>query len=193
MDYNNYTMHISGGELKGRKIPVKALLKGELRATSGKVRESIFNILGGSITGAVFVDLYSGTGAVGFEAMSRGARSVYFVEADRGRATAIEDLLEGCGCRRKAIVVKKKAADFINDSEAEGLVFDIVFMDPPYNSPEAQNVLPLLGGGRALADGAIVLAEHMSRVGLPGEAGSLLREKTYRYGDTSLTLYGKSP
>lgn len=165
---------------------------GVLRPTSSKVRESVFNILRESIEDAVFADLYAGTGAVGMEAMSRGARTVYFVEADGRRAGKIEETIEGCGCRAKAVVVKKMAVEFIRRAEEEGPSFDIVFLDPPYRSTEMETVLPLVGEGRALNEGALVVAEHLSKQELPDEVGVLRKKKTYKYGDTTLTLYRKA-
>jgi 16S rRNA (guanine(966)-N(2))-methyltransferase RsmD len=165
---------------------------GVLRPTSSKVRESVFNILRERVEDAVFVDLYAGTGAVGMEAMSRGARTVFFVEADRRRAGSIEETIEGCGCRAKAVVVKKKAEDFIRKAASEGGSFDIVFLDPPYYSTEMGTVLPLVGEGPLLNDGALVLAEHLSKRELPDEVGVLRKKKTYKYGDTTLTLYRKA-
>jgi 16S rRNA (guanine(966)-N(2))-methyltransferase RsmD len=190
-----FTVKVSGGALKGRKICRRAVGKasghGILRATSSKVRESIFNILGQRIKDAIFVDLYAGTGAVGTEAMSRGAESVYFVEADKKRAEGIEELLSGCGCRGRAIIVKSKAVDFINRAMVEGQSFDIVFLDPPYGSDELEKMLPLLGECTALAEDALVMAEHSSKVEPLDNLGSLSKSKTYKYGDTALTIYRK--
>jgi 16S rRNA (guanine(966)-N(2))-methyltransferase RsmD len=162
-----------------------------LRPTSSKTRESIFNILGDRIVDSVFVDLYAGTGAVGTEAMSRRADTVYFVEAEKRRAKGIEELLHGCGCRQRAIVVNLRAVDFLKNEESKGTLFDIVFLDPPYRSGEIEKMLPELGRGAVLSDDAVVMAEHASKTGLPDEAGVLEKKKTYRYGDTSLTLYGR--
>jgi 16S rRNA (guanine(966)-N(2))-methyltransferase RsmD len=184
---------VSAGALKGRKICRRAIgttsRHGVLRATSSKVRESIFNILGDRVKDSIFVDLYAGTGAVGTEAMSRGAEKVYFVEADKKRAEVIEDLLSGCGCRGRAVIVKSTAESFIKKKLAKKESFDIIFLDPPYGSDELENILPLLGKCDTLAENAIVMAEHSSKVGLPDEPGSLRKKKTYRYGDTALTLY----
>lgn len=166
--------------------------KEPLRPTASKVKESIFNILMGEVEGSVFVDLYAGTGAVGAEAMSRNASMVYFVEADRKRAERIEYLLSGCGCRARAAVVRSKAVDFLHQSAREGRVFDIVFIDPPYHTAEMDAVLPLMGEGDVLGEGAAVVAEHSSKKVLPDEAGCLVKKKSYRYGDTTLTLYRKA-
>jgi 16S rRNA (guanine(966)-N(2))-methyltransferase RsmD len=179
-------VRISAGKLKGRKVKVCSLGE-DLRPTSSKVRESLFNIIGPRIKGTVFVDLYAGTGAVGMEAMSREADTVYFVEADRKRSTLIEETLEGCGCRPKAFIVNMKAGKFIDKARAEGKKFDIVFLDPPYASGEVEPLLEALGEGGCLSEDALVVAEHPSKSELPDEAGVLRKRKTYRYGDTSLT------
>lgn len=173
--------------MKGRKVKVCAAGE-ELRPTSSKVRESLFNILGPRIKGAVFVDLYAGTGAIGIEAMSREAASVYFVEAEKKRASSIENTLKGCGCRPRAIIVSMKADAFIKKVASEGKKFDIIFLDPPYGSGEMEPILELLGKGEVLDSGAVVVAEHSSKAELPGAAGLLKRKKSYRYGDTTLTL-----
>jgi 16S rRNA (guanine966-N2)-methyltransferase len=166
--------------------------QGVLRPTSSKVRESVFNILRERIEDSVFVDLYAGTGAVGMEAMSKGAKTVFFVEADRKRAGRIEEMIEGCGCRAKAVIVKKKAADFVRRASQEGRAFNIVFLDPPYYSSEMEVVLPLLAEGPVLKEGALVIAEHLTKNPLPDEVGVLRKKKTYKYGDTTLTLYRRT-
>lgn len=178
---------------RGRALKL-TLKKGALglRPTLSKVRQALFNILAGRVTDSVFVDLYAGTGAIGMEAMSRGAKAVYFVEADKKLAAELRNLLEGCGCRPKATVLALDAAGFIKkygSGMENRLMADIVFLDPPYASGELEKVLPLLSAPGFLSDDAVVIAEHASRSALPGEAGLLRKKRTYRYGDTSLSLY----
>lgn len=189
-------MRISAGDLKGRKIGSKKSLglvtkHGVLRPTSSKVRESIFNILGGVIEGSVFVDLYAGTGAVGMEAMSRGAEKVFFVEADKKRAEQIEKTLGKCECSSRANVIRLKASDFIRQAQEDILRFDIIFLDPPYYSGELEDILSNLADARIVQDGGIVIAEHLSKKRLPEEIGTLRQKKAYKYGDTMLTLFRK--
>jgi 16S rRNA (guanine(966)-N(2))-methyltransferase RsmD len=180
--------------MKGKKVSARGLGKttkhGTLRATSSKVREALFNILANHIEGALFVDLYAGTGAVGMEAMSRGAGMVYFVEADRKRVSVIEKTLDGCGCRSRAVIRHARASDFI-DSYG-GAPWDIVFLDPPYQSDEIAGVLPLLGEGGKLGKGALVVVEHMKKQTLPVDVGVLEKVRSYKYGDTVLSLYRKT-
>ena len=189
-------MRISAGDLKGRKISSKKALDsvtrhGALRPTSAKVRESIFNIIGGIITESVFIDLYAGTGAVGIEAISRGAGKVFFVEADRKRAESIEKTLNDCGCSSRAEVMKGNVSDFIRRSLDERLKADIIFLDPPYYSEELEESLFLLADGEMLSEEGIVIAEHLSKKKLPAEIGRLRQKKAYKYGDTVLTLFRK--
>lgn len=193
-------MRIIAGDLKGRKISTKALPKrtrqlgvylinGVLRPTSSKVREAVFNILAGEVKDSVFIDLYAGTGAVGMEAMSRGAGIVYFVESDKKSASKIEELLMDCGCKARAEIIRKNAGSFIRSATIKA---DIIFLDPPYYSDELEAALNLLAEGSLLKEGAVVMAEHLySKKNLPVEAGVLMKKKTYRYGDTAITVYRK--
>ncbi|MBI4685013.1 MAG: 16S rRNA (guanine(966)-N(2))-methyltransferase RsmD [Nitrospirae bacterium] len=187
-------MRISGGDFKGRKISSKKALglvskHGILRPTSSKVRESIFNIIGGDIRDSIFVDLYAGTGAVGIEAMSRGARMVFFVETDRKRALLIEKTLSDCGCIPRARIINQKAYDFISRAKEDGLKFDIIFLDPSYYSAELEDALFLLSGGELLSEQGVVIAEHSFKTKLPDKIGALKQKKAYKYGDTMLTLF----
>lgn len=186
-------MRISGGIAKGRKVGLrKAFVKkgeaGELRPTSAKVRQAIFNILGDRIIDAIFLDLYAGTGAVGIEALSRGAEKVFFVDDNSLRISIIKELVEKFGFKDRAKVVKDRASNFIKKSES---VFDIIFVDPPYASGELDIILPLIDEGSILGDNGVVIAEHSSKKKLISEIGILRLIKTYKYGDTSLTLYRK--
>jgi 16S rRNA (guanine966-N2)-methyltransferase len=196
-------MRISGGIAKGRKIGVKKAFAqkgeaGELRPTSAKVRQAIFNIIGDRIIDSVFLDLYAGTGAVGIEALSRGAKKTVFVDDNSLRISIIKKLLEKFGLKDMARVVKDRASNFIKKTES---VFDIIFVDPPYASGELDMVLPLIDEKGILGDNGIVIAEHPSKKTPPFTSpldkggirgvGSLRLIKTYKYGDTSLSLYKK--
>lgn len=186
-------MRISGGTVKGRKIPYKkaSFIKGEesLRPTSSKVREAIFDILRERISGATFVDLYAGTGSVGLEALSRGAKGVVFVESNLLRTRIIEQLIKEFGFIERARVIRSKAYDFIEREAKRGNSYDIIFLDPPYQSEELMKVLPLIGRTGILKYDGLVVVEHFSKRTLPERLDGLSTVRSYRYGDTSLTLY----
>ena len=190
-------MRISGGIAKGRRTAPQKILKksvsGErLRPTSAKVREAVFDILRDRIEGANFVDLYAGTGTMGLEALSRGAKNAFFIEPDDLRFRTIKKSVHDFGFLDRTYVIKGKAGEFINKwqhREKEG--FDIIFVDPPYQSDEIDGILPLIGQKDILSDDGTVIVEHFFKRKMSEKAGSLIFLKNYRYGDTMLTFYGK--
>ena len=160
-----------------------------LRPTTGKVREAVFDILRSRISGARFLDLYAGTGAVGLEALSQGASEVVFVEADSNQYGKIKQLLEKRSAVQQSCIITKKASAFIKWAELQNLTFDIIFLDPPYHTDEIMHVLDEIGQSQLLAQDGIVVAEHFKKKHLPDNFGKLQRVKDYRYGDTVLSLY----
>ena len=190
-------MRISGGIAKGRKTAPQRILKktatgDRLRPTSSKVREAVFDILRDRIEGASFVDLYAGTGTIGLEALSRGANKSFFIEPDDLRFRTIKKSVHDFGFLDRTYVIKGKADDFIKkwqQREKEG--FDIIFVDPPYQSDEIDRILPLIGQKDILSDNGTVIIEHFFKRKMPEKAGTLMFLKNYRYGDTTLTFYGK--
>lgn len=189
-------VRISSGSLKGRKVVTSKKVfvstdRDELRPTSSKVREAIFNILQSEIGQALFLDLYAGTGAVGLEALSRGAEKVFFVENNQVRAKAVMDYVHKLGLDDRASVYQEEAGAFLKRAMRTGLKFDIIFADPPYMSGEIANVLPNLGGYNILKEDGCILVEHPSKTALTENIQNLRPVKKYRYGDTMITLYRK--
>jgi 16S rRNA (guanine(966)-N(2))-methyltransferase RsmD len=187
-------MKISAGVAKGRRTATKKLLskaskREHLRPTSSKVREALFDILRDSIREAVFIDLYAGTGTVGLEALSRGAKRAIFVEQDSLRARTIHEIVRKLGFEGQAEVIRGKAWDFIVQHTAEQA--DICFVDPPYKSTEIDTILPLIGEKGYLGKQGIVIVEHFFKRKMPEKAGKLIINRSYRYGDTMLTIYRK--
>jgi 16S rRNA (guanine966-N2)-methyltransferase len=190
-------MRISGGLVKGRRTVTKRLFSGgsdgeKLRPTSSKVREALFDILREKIQEAVFVDLYAGTGTVGLEALSRGGKKAIFVESDDLRVSTIKRNANKFGFKKSAVVVKCSACKFLEKSSAANERFDIFFIDPPYYSDEINKVLPLIAGKELLNDSGIVIVEHFFKKKMPETAGKLMKNRSYRYGDTMLTFYRKA-
>ncbi|HSW62841.1 MAG TPA: 16S rRNA (guanine(966)-N(2))-methyltransferase RsmD [Dissulfurispiraceae bacterium] len=186
-------MRISGGSAKGRTVILKKAFvrksgHDELRPTSGKVREAIFNILGPQVPGCRFLDLFAGTGAVGFEALSRGAREVDFVDISGSRVRLIDDLAERFGFREHACSVKENAEAYLRNNRTP---YDIIFVDPPYASDELTRILSLLDADTVLAPGGTLIIEHAKKSSLPGKLEQAELKKCYKYGDTMLSLYRK--
>ncbi len=181
-------MRIAGGIAKGRKLPAP---KGDYRPTSAKVREALFDILRPRIMGAHFVDLYAGSGAIGIEALSEGAEDVTFVESDPSRADAIRQNLKLIPFSGGHRVVKRNTHAFLKEAEKDGESFDIVFLDPPYHTDELDRTIKSLAEIDILKSGGIIVAEHSVKKAMPETIGSARFLRSYRYGDTVLSLYGK--
>ncbi|GBE04551.1 ribosomal RNA small subunit methyltransferase D [bacterium BMS3Abin10] len=163
--------------------------KRSLRPTTGKVREAVLNILRDSIEGALFLDLYAGTGAVGVEALRQGAAEAIFVEADSHNLKAIDKLIKKSGLSERARVITGKVLKFIEWAELNSLTFDIIFLDPPYHTDEIIHALTAIGGSHIMRPGGRVMAEHFAKKHLPDRFGSLQKIKDYHYGDSILSLY----
>jgi 16S rRNA (guanine966-N2)-methyltransferase len=190
-------MRISAGQLKGRKIAVKKSSgksgRDDLRPTSSKVREALFDILRNDIKDSSFLDLYAGTGAVGFEALSRGASGACFVETDRGASKEISQYIRKMELDGMTEVFTGAAERFLKRTEVTELTFDIIFADPPYASEEIEKILPSIDAGDILRPGGCLVVEHPAKKTIVVPCKNLRQIKNYKYGDTMLTLYRKEP
>jgi 16S rRNA (guanine966-N2)-methyltransferase len=185
-------VRIVGGNLGGRVL--RAPPGAATRPTSEKVREAVFNILGslgsgsgGSLAGAHVLDLFAGTGALGLEALSRGAAHVTFVDSARAAVTAIRDNLRALGVADRATVV---AGDAVVSAarHAPAAPWRLVFVDPPYRSDLATRAVAALPPDHLAAD-AVVVIEHDRHNAPPDQVGSLLRTDQRRYGDTLISFF----
>ncbi len=172
-------MRVIGGEFRSRKL--KSLPGMDIRPTPDRLRESLFNILAPRIEGAVFVDAYAGTGAVGIEAVSRGAARAVFLEKRREAARLIEENIASLGIEERCQVVQGSVALYLPRYPA-----DIVFVDPPYTKPgQHEAALAVLGD----AAPALVIVQHDARQQLAKEYGKLTRTRIVRQGDNALSFY----
>ncbi|MBK9547160.1 MAG: 16S rRNA (guanine(966)-N(2))-methyltransferase RsmD [Dehalococcoidia bacterium] len=175
-------VRISGGTARG--IPLTEPRGVRLRPTSGLVREAIFNILGERVDGATVLDLYAGTGALGIEALSRGASAATFVEGEAGAIHAILQSLARTSLAAGGKVVRGRLPAALTTL---GGTFDIIFMDPPYNDPAAEETL--MSTGALLAEGGIVVYEHASRYNPPQRPAGLQLQERRVYGDSAVAFY----
>jgi 16S rRNA (guanine(966)-N(2))-methyltransferase RsmD len=176
-------MRITGGTGRGRRLKVPA--GSGVRPTSDKVKQALFNILGQRVVDSAFLDLFAGAGGIGLEALSRGARSVVFVDASRESLDAIKRNIGQTGFADRAHIVFAKAGSFLKKKSGP---YDIVFLDPPYTE-ELQPLLDQLAASGLLCAGSIVIAEHFKKQPSPEEAGPLTLYREARYGDTVLAFY----
>jgi 16S rRNA (guanine(966)-N(2))-methyltransferase RsmD len=189
-------MRIIAGKFRSRQL--KSIKGIALRPTSDRLRETLFNVLGGLVVDARFMDLFDGSGAVGIEALSRGAREVIFVEKHPPTAGLIRKNLESLEIREGGRVVASDALKALEqlakESSAATAGIDILFLDPPYAETEQYKVvLAYLGGANLLAENAVVIAEHQRSLDLAETFGKLERVRVLRQGDVALTFYRFRP
>lgn len=181
-------MRVIAGTHKGRRL-AKPQQPG-IRPTSDKVKEALFSILTPSLADALFVDLYAGTGAIGIEALSRGARRAMFVEPNAAARRLLRLNLEQCGLTQAAEVYAGTAEAFLRQTPASRERYDIVFADPPYHAGGIEPLLAALEGCPSITAGTTVVVEHFSKLSLPPHVGPFNRLRRYRYGDTTLSVFG---
>jgi len=181
-------MRVIAGKYRSRTL---RSLKGQaLRPTSDRLRETLFNILGPVMPGAAFIDLYAGTGAVGIEALSRGARSAIFIEQHAPAAALIRRNLESLGIAGEAEILAVDVLRGLERLEARHSHAEFIFLDPPYAAAgEYERVLEFLGASSLVSPGGRVIAEHLKKYALPERIGKLERSRVVQQGDAALSFY----
>jgi 16S rRNA (guanine(966)-N(2))-methyltransferase RsmD len=178
-------MRVIAGTLKGRRIDAPHWPG--LRPTSDKLRETLFNVLAPRIAGARVLDGYAGTGAVGIEALSRGAAHVTFVERDPRAVGLIEANLQRCAVYDRYAIIR---AGFARAGEQlAGSAFDIVFLDPPYGAAELSAALDLAPA--VVAPGGMLVVEHARRDHAKDRTGPLAKTRDLLSGDSALAFYSQ--
>ncbi len=179
------SLRITGGEHRGRRF---RLPRGaDLRPTSDRVRGAIFSILGADVVrGARALDLYAGTGALGLEALSRGAESVEFVELSARRCRRIREALAALGLDERGSVHGGRVERALESLDGG---YGLVFADPPYALDDWQGLMGALNRGGLMAEGGVVVAEHRRDTAMMDEYGRLSLLTRRRYGDTAISMY----
>ena len=182
-------MRVISGKLRGK---ILLTLKGmDLRPTSDRVKEAIFDILQNSIEGQKVLDLFAGTGALGIEALSRGAKKAFFVEGSPQSLIVLYKNLEASRLQEQAEVLSREVQAGIKILSERGETFDLIFLDPPYGKGLVRKTLQALSGESILAPDALIVAEHSPAEDL--DAISLLERVDQRkYGSTLVSFFRKS-
>ena len=166
----------------------------DIRPTSDQLRETLFNVLTSgnpcALEGSTWLDLYAGTGAVGIEAVSRGAGKVYFVEQSAAAVKVIRDNLKSLGSTSGSEIIQSGVSQALAGFEEEAGRLDLVFLDPPYRLKDAyRDTLTVIGGWGALKRTAVVIAEHEKKFDPGEEFGELTRFRKLQQGDAALSFY----
>lgn len=186
-------MRVIAGTYRSR--PLTAPPGFSTRPTSDRLRETLFNVLAPRMQDAAFLDLYAGSGAVGIEAISRGAARVAFVERAAPVLKVLRANLDRLGITQDFRIHSGNVVSFLRGPRSGASEFNIIFLDPPYDAPaEYAAVLALLGGEAStfLAQGAVVIAEHRKKDKLDTQYGLLRRTRLLEQGDAALSFYSAS-
>ena len=177
-------MRVITGSARGRRL---GELKGmETRPTTDKVKESIFNCIQFDVENARVLDLFAGTGQLGIEALSRGAKSALFIDKRADAVKLVRENLALCRLEENAQVI---CGDSVASLGAQRQKFDIIFLDPPYGSGLLEQAMEKIASFDILSPHGIMVAEHPADRCLPALAPPYRVQKTYRYGKISLTVY----
>jgi len=180
-------MRISGGAQRGRRL--RSPRGRRTRPTSARLRQVVLNVLGSRLSEARLLDLCAGTGAVGLEALSRGAAHVTFVERDPNALASLRENLESLHLQERAGVMAGDVEIALARLLDAGTRFDGVFLDPPYGSDLALRCIEMLAPGHLLSENALLIVQAFHKTALPVDAGVLHQQWRRRYGESSLALY----
>src|SRR4030095_3115181 len=182
-------MRVIAGEYKGRKLKSPPSL--QVRPTSDRLRETLFNVIAPRISGARFLDLCAGSGAVGIEALSRGASFVTFVDRSRKMCGLVEANLDLCRIPEdQTEVVNMIVEDFLKQGRSDVEAWDIIFFDPPYVH-DYVDVLKLIAEHDLLTTDGLLIAEHHHKKELPTMIRGLPRTRVLKQGDSALSFYAR--
>jgi 16S rRNA (guanine966-N2)-methyltransferase len=183
-------MRIIAGSLKGRAIHAPRGLT--VRPTSDKVREALFDILQNQIVGASLLDLFAGVGAVGIEALSRGAGRATFVEKNRRHYQFLERNLREHHLLDRSSTYNMDALAFLARLPREPLHYDLVFLDPPYRSELLRKALPRIDSSDIIIPETLIIVEHHHKQMIEEIVGDLRLLRRRRYGETALSFFTKA-
>ncbi len=185
-------MRIIAGTYRG--LPLKTLKGSSLRPTSEQLRETLFDVLGPSVAGASFLDAYAGSGAVGLEALSRGATRVVFIEHHRPAVELIKTNLATLKVTSGFQLMTCSVLTGLERLEQSSAGFDYIFLDPPYEEVrEYHHVIRQLGRSALVSPDSLVVAEHSRHCRLEATYASLHQMRLMRHGDAQLAFYRLAP
>ena len=176
-------MRVITGTARGRRL--KTPENYDIRPTTDNVKESVFNIIQFDIEGRRVLDLYAGTGQLGIECLSRGAAEAVFIDENTAAVKIVKENLKTCGFT--AAVLQQDALSYLRHCGK----FDLIFVDPPYDSGLYESVLETINSVDILSDGGIILCESRREKSLPDMRAPYRKKKEYNYGRVKLTVYIK--
>ena len=178
------SMRVITGTARGRRL--KTLEGSDVRPTTDRVKEAIFSVIQFDLEGRRLLDLFAGSGQMGIEALSRGAKEVVFVDSAAAAVGVVRENLKNCGLQKAAVVVQGDALAYLHP-RAGRAEFDIAFLDPPYGKGILQSVLPAVAS--VMKPTGVIICESPMEETLPPQTGMFAIDREYRYGKIKVTFY----
>ena len=179
-------MRIITGKARGLKLTTPKNM--DVRPTSDRVKESLFNIIGTRIIGAKVLDLFAGTGNLGLEAWSRGAESVIFIDESQASLNLVRSNIAKTRAEEDTMVLKRNAEHVIGELAAKKMLFDYIFCDPPYNKGWLEKIIKQIAKHPILAAGGYLIIEHAQHEVLPILPAGLEAIRSEKYGETIISI-----
>lgn len=180
-------MRVVSGDCKGR--PLKAVPGNTTRPTTDKVKEALFNMIGPYFSGGIGLDLFAGSGGLGIEALSRGLEKVIFIDRDAKAIQVIHENIKACKLEASAEVYRNDADRALKALIKREIVFDYIFLDPPYKKQQLINIIEKIDENKLLNNGGFIVCEHSHDVELPETTGVFSQIKHEKYGMIAITIY----
>ncbi|NMA96083.1 MAG: 16S rRNA (guanine(966)-N(2))-methyltransferase RsmD [Clostridiales bacterium] len=180
-------MRIISGKWGSRKLHSPAGVN--TRPTSDRVKEAVFNMISHRLTESVVLDIFAGSGNLGFEALSRGSSRVTFIDNDIRAVRIIDKNARMLECLRDIHIIKKEASRAIESLSNINCIFDIIFMDPPYAKKMEIETLEAIIRADIIKERGLIIVEHASKVVMPDKIENVHRLDTRKYGNTSISFY----
>ncbi len=180
-------MRVISGKARGLKLNTPK--NEDVRPTTDRVKESLFNIISSYIMDSKVLDLFAGTGSLGIECLSRGASKCVFVDLSKESLQIVKSNIKKARVEDNSVVINADYKEAVRKLNAQGEKFDMIFMDPPYYKDLFVDALTKIAEGKLLADEGIIVVEHDTKENLPENVLNLVQNRSKKYGNTTITFY----
>lgn len=183
-------MRIIAGRARGTRL--RMVPGNHVRPTADRIKESLFSVIGPFFDGGTVLDLFAGTGALGLEALSRGADQAIFVDLSKASCDTIRANVDATKMKDQVRIMRRDARSALKTFAKQKFQFNLIFLDPPYFEKLLEPVMKWIADFQLLSEEGILIAEHTRKEFLPESVGSLVRIRELDYGETKITLYKRN-
>ncbi len=180
-------MRVIAGDAKGKQL--KSVVGKNTRPTTDKVKEALFSMISSYLNGGVLLDLFAGTGGLGVEALSRGMEKGIFIDRNKNSIDTIKLNIHNCGLEDRTEVYRNDAFRALKVLAKRGIIFNLVFLDPPYKMNVLEKIIIFLDENKMVSEKGIIVTEHDAKEKMPDSIGTFTSIKSNLYGNIGITIY----